>query len=140
MKVKSVSVLSNGSNRSRRTAAVANSLLKQRSIGFTFPGMKISRRPYQRKTAAPKVLFQTYVSVAFWRTNETSERSRFTGAMDKLVQEERELLTSVLAHLREIERRRLFCDLGFSSLFSYAVEKLGYLTTRRFEESARCGY
>ena len=46
--------------------------------------------------------------------------------MDNLVQQERELLTAVLAHLCEIQRRRLFCDLGFASLFDYAVKKLGY--------------
>ena len=53
-------------------------------------------------------------------------------AMDNLVQQERELLTAVLAHLREIERRRLFCDLGFPSLFAYAVEKLGYSHDQAF--------
>ncbi len=47
-------------------------------------------------------------------------------ATEKLVQEERELLTLILRHLHEIERRRLFCDLGFSSLFAYTTEKLGY--------------
>ena len=46
--------------------------------------------------------------------------------MDNLVQQERELVTAVLQHLCEIQRRRLFCDLGFPSLFAYAVEKLGY--------------
>jgi HNH endonuclease len=46
--------------------------------------------------------------------------------MDKLAKEERELLTVVLRHLREIEFRRLFSDLGFTSLFDYAVRRLGY--------------
>ncbi|MBX9766475.1 MAG: hypothetical protein K2X47_04310, partial [Bdellovibrionales bacterium] len=44
----------------------------------------------------------------------------------KLVAQEREILTSVLHHLREVERRRLFSSLGFSSLYSYAVGALGY--------------
>ena len=47
-------------------------------------------------------------------------------ATEKLAHEERELLIAVLAHLREIERRRLFCDLGFSSLHAYAVKHLKY--------------
>ncbi len=47
-------------------------------------------------------------------------------ATAKLAHEERELLIAVLAHLREIERRRLFCDLGFSSLHAYAVKHLKY--------------
>ena len=45
---------------------------------------------------------------------------------ENLVQAERKLLVDLLHHLREIERRRLFSKLGFSSLFQYAVTKLGY--------------
>ena len=43
-----------------------------------------------------------------------------------LVHREREILTQVLRHLREIERRKLFSDLGYSSLFDYAVNELKY--------------
>lgn len=43
-----------------------------------------------------------------------------------LVREERELLTSVLHHLREIDRRRLFSSLGYKSLFDFTVRHLGY--------------
>ena len=43
-----------------------------------------------------------------------------------LVAREREVMTSILWHLEEIERRRLFSDLGCSSLYTYAVEVLGY--------------
>ena len=39
----------------------------------------------------------------------------------KLVQIERQVLTKILNHLREIDRRKLYCDLGYSSLFYYAV-------------------
>ena len=45
---------------------------------------------------------------------------------DKLVAQERGLLISILEHLREIDRRRLFCDLGYNSLFEYAVKRLKY--------------
>lgn len=44
----------------------------------------------------------------------------------QLVQRERELLSDILHHLREIERRRLFSQLGYKSLFDYATKKLGY--------------
>ena len=47
-------------------------------------------------------------------------------SMESLVAQERDLLTSILHHLREIEARKLFCDLGYSSLFDYATRKLGY--------------
>src|SRR5277367_1139269 len=43
-----------------------------------------------------------------------------------LVREERELTTRVLHHLREVERWRLFVDLGYPSLFEYAVGDLHY--------------
>ncbi len=44
----------------------------------------------------------------------------------KLVQSEREILTQMLHHLKEVERRKLFSELGYQSLFEYAVKELGY--------------
>ena len=43
-----------------------------------------------------------------------------------LVHREREILTEVLRHLREVERRKLFSELGYSSLFDYATRELKY--------------
>jgi hypothetical protein len=43
-----------------------------------------------------------------------------------LVKEEREITTRVLHHLREVEKRRLFSDLGYPSLFAYAMGDLHY--------------
>ena len=43
-----------------------------------------------------------------------------------LVSKETEISLKVLHHLREIEKRRLFSDLGYGSLFDYAVKELGY--------------
>jgi hypothetical protein len=43
-----------------------------------------------------------------------------------LVSRERELSTKILHHLKEIERRRLYSDLGFTSLFDYCMRELGY--------------
>lgn len=45
---------------------------------------------------------------------------------EALVKRERELLSEILWHLREIDRRRLFCDFGCSSLYQYAIKYLGY--------------
>ncbi len=45
---------------------------------------------------------------------------------ENLVRRERELLGEVLHHFREIERRRLFSQLGYKSIFDYATKKLGY--------------
>jgi hypothetical protein len=45
---------------------------------------------------------------------------------EKLVASERNMLSQVLLHLKEIDRRRLFSKLGYQSLFDYAVKKLKY--------------
>ncbi len=45
---------------------------------------------------------------------------------ENLVRRERELLGEVLHHLKEIERRRLFSQQGYKSIFDYATKKLGY--------------
>ena len=47
-------------------------------------------------------------------------------ATKNAVRRERETTTEVLRHLQEMERRRLFADLGFSSLFAYAIKELQY--------------
>jgi len=45
---------------------------------------------------------------------------------EALARTERETLTKILHHLREIERRRLYSDQGCASLFEYAVKRLHY--------------
>jgi 5-methylcytosine-specific restriction endonuclease McrA len=43
-----------------------------------------------------------------------------------LVSEERRLTTSILWHLNETQSRRLHLELGYGSLFEYAIKALGY--------------
>ena len=43
-----------------------------------------------------------------------------------LAQSERTLTTQILWHLREIDRRKLYADLKYSSLWEYAIKELGY--------------
>lgn len=45
---------------------------------------------------------------------------------ENLVKSEREVLTEILHHLREIERRRLYSDLRQPSLFAYCTNVLKY--------------
>ena len=45
---------------------------------------------------------------------------------EKLVLDERRLLLEVLRHLREIQRRKLFVEIGYTSLHDYAVRHLKY--------------
>lgn len=58
---------------------------------------------------------------------------------DKLVSEERRITLEVLQHLREIEVRRLFVDLGFDSMYKYCIQRLKYSEgeTQRRLSSAR---
>jgi hypothetical protein len=44
----------------------------------------------------------------------------------KFVAREREISLQLLHHLKEIERRRAFADLGYRSLFDYVTRELGY--------------
>lgn len=44
----------------------------------------------------------------------------------RLVENERDVLTKILHHLREIDKRKLYVDLGYPSLFEYAVKELQY--------------
>ena len=44
----------------------------------------------------------------------------------KLARREREIISQVLHHLREVDRRKLYAELGFSSLFSYCTDELKY--------------
>lgn len=45
---------------------------------------------------------------------------------EKLAREERRITLEVLQHLREIEVRRLFVDLGFDSMYKYCIQRLKY--------------
>lgn len=44
----------------------------------------------------------------------------------KLASSEREITVKLLHHLKEIDCRKLFSELGFTSLFDYCVRELGY--------------
>lgn len=43
-----------------------------------------------------------------------------------LVRTERKILTSVLEYLLEVKKRRIYAELGYSSLFNYCIKELGY--------------
>ncbi|MBS1986098.1 MAG: HNH endonuclease [Bdellovibrionales bacterium] len=54
------------------------------------------------------------------------EDSELLSITKELVQKERAVTMDILRHLQEIERRKLFADLRYPSLFEYAVHELGY--------------
>ena len=51
--------------------------------------------------------------------------AELVAGLSKLVQQSNSLTAQVLAHLVELDERRLHLELGFSSLFAYCVEGLG---------------
>jgi 5-methylcytosine-specific restriction endonuclease McrA len=54
------------------------------------------------------------------KNEELLQRTKF------LVVKERKITLQILHHLQEISRRRLFAERGYSSLFKYATQELGY--------------
>ena len=44
----------------------------------------------------------------------------------ELVREERLLTSKIIDHLCEIDKRKLFCDLGYGSIYDYCIYELGY--------------
>ncbi len=62
--------------------------------------------------------------------------------LHKLVAREKQTTLSILLHLAEVERRDLYLEYGFSSLFDYCVGALGYSRSAagRRIATARCVY
>lgn len=46
--------------------------------------------------------------------------------LQAIVRREKEILKEILLHIAEVDRRRLFLKFGYSSLYSYLTERLGY--------------
>ena len=65
-------------------------------------------------------LAKTHPSLDHLSSAELLDRTRQVAA------QERKVTALVLEHLREVERRRLYADLGYPSLFEFAVSELKY--------------
>jgi len=63
--------------------------------------------------------------------NHLSKQELITNT-EALVSQERRITIEVLWHLHEIERRKLYAELGYSSLFSYCIEALKYSEAQAF--------
>ena len=68
-----------------------------------------------------------------------SDRELLSRVKD-LVSRERAVTLEILAHLNEVERRRLHVGLGYASMFDYCTRHLGYSSSAasRRIQSARC--
>lgn len=79
-------------------------------------------RPKARQWPEIAFLKRWYTRLMFQNTSDGELISKTKG----LVAEERRLTARVLEHLEEIERRRLHFEMGFSSMFKFCLEELGY--------------
>jgi len=61
---------------------------------------------------------------------------QLTGRLCELRRQERHLLVEFLAYLAEMDRRRLYLELGWPSLFAYCVEHLGLTKASAFRRTA----
>ena len=58
-----------------------------------------------------------------------------TERLYELRKQERALLVELLAYLAEVDRRKLYLELGFSSLFAFLTDHLGYTRSAAFRRS-----
>ena len=75
----------------------------------------------------------------FMKQLQTLSDSELLLQTRSLVSRERALTTELLAHLREVERRRLYAEQGYSSLFDYVRRGLGYCEGVPIAGLAPCG-
>ncbi len=54
------------------------------------------------------------------------ENDQLLAALSSLVERENDVMSDLLAHLAELDERRLYLDLGFTSLFANCTEALGF--------------
>src|SRR5688572_3116702 len=64
------------------------------------------------------------MTVAFWNLGARSDRELLEGLRVR-VGNSRQLIAEVLAHLGEVEERRLHLHAGYGSMFVYCVSRLG---------------
>ena len=56
----------------------------------------------------------------------TLSNDNLIAAVRSLAKEERRITREILDHINEVSKRRLYADLGFSSIFDWLVKDLGY--------------
>ena len=61
----------------------------------------------------------------FWKLGALSDAALLEG-LDRVVGSGRRALAHLLAHLCEVEDRRIHLDAGYSSMFAYCVSRLGF--------------
>ena len=84
-----------------------------------FPG-ELSKRTFPSRTETASVNQAANTNLKRMSNDQLLLQTK------NLVQKERQINIQVLQHLQEIEKRKLYLNRSFSSLFEYAVKELGY--------------
>jgi hypothetical protein len=77
-----------------------------------------------------KLKLRPHLSSSTTLTTTTNEQ--LLSNTQKLIQTERKTLAHILEHLREIQKRRAYCPLGYSNLMKYMIHELGYSESASF--------
>ena len=77
-------------------------------------------KAFPDRTKSVSMVVKDNISLKYIRNDQLLLQTK------NLVQKERQINIQVLQHLQEIEKRKLYLDRGFPSLFEYAVKELGY--------------
>ena len=56
--------------------------------------------------------------------------------LERLVKSERKIMHLVLVHLVEVERRKLFLELGYESIYKFLTQHLGYSEDAAYDRMA----
>src|SRR3954467_3124169 len=64
------------------------------------------------------------------------KNEELVAALSALLRRENDLLSDTLAHLAELDHRRLYLELGFTSMFAYCTEALGLCKSSAYRRIA----
>lgn len=64
------------------------------------------------------------------------ESAKIISNLERLVKSERKIMHEVLVHIVEVEKRRLFLELGYSSIYKFLTQHLGYSEDAAYDRMA----
>jgi len=102
--------------------------------------MKTTKAPDRSGHGSTRTSSGPYKGFSGTRSLKGISDRALLSSIGKLSERERKTVLSILLHLIEIERRRLYLSRGYSSLFEFCTGQLGYCesTASRRIRAARC--
>lgn len=65
-----------------------------------------------------------------------SENAKILSNLERLVKSERKIMHQILVHIAEVEKRKIFLELGFSSIYKFLTQHLGYSEDAAYDRMA----